>query len=291
MGPLYVSSGAFIGRVNRRDPRPFLASAHSLDADGIEFMMYEAWYPHLAEILPLFQRTGLAFPVLHVEKNIGGIVGEGNEGATKEALSRFEANCRAAIALGSTTLVFHLWNGLVSDTHIERNLAIYDKIKRIAEDYGLLLTVENVVCAVSSPLAHFSSLTALDSNVKFTFDTKMANFHRELPLVTDGIFDPLLKGRITHVHLNDHCGKYHDFASIRTRHLGEGMIDFAPFLTYMQRYLPNTAVTLECTSMREDGTLDFAAMQRSRALARGWLRGGVYADDALMAASAEGRQG
>ncbi len=263
MTPIYVSSGAFIGRVNGRDPRPFLANAHTLGADGFEFMMYEAWYPHMDDILPLFKEKGLSFPVLHVEKNIGGIVGLGEDGWQKEAVRRFEANCRTAIALGSRKLVYHLWNGVVSDSHIERNFGIYGTLKEIAEKNGLCLTVENVVCAASSPLALLSSLTNIDSNVLFTFDTKMANFHRELSLVSDGFFDHLLKDRIAHLHINDHKGPYHDFSSLRTRHIGCGEIDFDAFFARMRALDVHASITLECTSMREDGSLDFDAMRES----------------------------
>ncbi len=266
--PIYVSSGAFIGRVNGRNPRPFLENAHTLGADGFEFMMYDSWYEHLSDILSMFREKRLSFPVLHVEKNIGGIVGLGEDGWHDEAIRRFETNCRVALEIGSPKLVYHLWNGLVSDSHIERNFSIYGELKEIAEKHGLCLTIENVVCANSSPLAHLSSLTNIDSKVLFTFDTKMANFHRELSLVSDGFFDYLLKNRIAHLHINDHKGPYHDFSFLRTRHIGCGEIDFDAFFSRMKALDVHTSITLECTSMREDGTLDFDSMRESVSRAR-----------------------
>lgn len=263
MTPIYVSSGAFIGRVNGRDPRPFLENAHTLGADGFEFMMYDSWYSQLDDVLALFEKKQLAFPVLHVEKNIGGIVGLGEDGWHDEAIWRFDANCRAAAKIGSKKLVYHLWNGVVSDSHIERNFGIYDELKAIAERYGLTLTVENVVCAASSPLALLSYLTTVDSKALFTFDTKMANFHRELSLVSDGFFDRLLKDRIAHLHINDHKGAYHDFSSLRTRHIGCGEIDFDAFFFRMKKLGVHASMTLECTCMREDGTIDFEPMRES----------------------------
>ena len=45
------STGAFIGRVNGRDPNAFLRVADLLDASAYEFMMYEAFYGRTDAIL------------------------------------------------------------------------------------------------------------------------------------------------------------------------------------------------------------------------------------------------
>ena len=49
--PLYVSSGAFIGRRNGFSPDGFLSVCREYDCDGFEFMAYRAWYPELDEMI------------------------------------------------------------------------------------------------------------------------------------------------------------------------------------------------------------------------------------------------
>lgn len=272
--PLYVSSGAFIGRVNGRDPRPFLALAPDFSCDGFEFMFYEAWYEHIDAILDLFLKTNLRFRTLHVEKSIGEIVGAGEEGYEKRALERFEKNCVAAKTLGADKLIFHLWNGVPSDHHIERNIDFCGEFLALAHAYGLMLTVENVVCASGSPLAYFARLHEKYPDLFFTFDTKMASFHRENEAVFSEKYAHLWKA-ISHLHINDHSGAYLDFSSLRTLHIGEGAVDFNRFFEGLALVGYRGSMTLECTSMCADGTLTPEKMDESlsrvRALASQYL--------------------
>lgn len=265
--PLYVSSGAFIGRVNRRDPRSFLSLAPSLLCDGFEFMFYEAWYEHIDSILALFAESGLHFPVLHVEKSIGEIVGAGEDGYEKRALERFEKNCLAAKSLGAQKLVFHLWNGVPSDRHIDRHVELCGAFLSIARAHGLILTVENVVCTEGSPLAHCALLYGKYPDLFLTFDTKMASFHRELDEVFSEKYAHLWQA-ISHLHINDHRGAYLDFSSLKTLHLGEGTVDFDRFFEGLAKVGYRGSFTLECTSMCADGTLTPEKMAESLARAK-----------------------
>ena len=43
-------------------------------------------------------------------------------------------------------MVFHLWNGIISDTRFENNLKAYPDLQERAAKYGLTLLVENVIC-------------------------------------------------------------------------------------------------------------------------------------------------
>ena len=260
--PLYVSSGAFIGRVNGRDPRPFLSLAPTFSCDGFEFMFYEAWYEHIDTILDLFLQSGLRFRTLHVEKSIGEIVGGGEDGYEKRALERFEKNCLAAKTLGAEKLIFHLWNGIPSDHHIERNLAFCSEFLALAKAHGLTLTVENVVCAEGSPLSYCAKLHEKYPELFFTFDTKMASFHRELDEVFSEKYSSLWNA-ISHLHINDHSGVYHDFSSLRTLHIGEGAVDFDRFFEGLAKVSYRGSMTLECTSMCADGTLTPEKMEES----------------------------
>ncbi len=261
-----VSSGAFIGMANGRDHREFLRVADRLLSPAFEFMMYGVWYEKAEEILRDFLASGLPFPVFHMDKSIGSLL-EREEGR-KEAEIRFLRNCEYAAALGAKKAVLHLWNGPESDLSPEKHYEAYGAFAEAARQYGILLTAENVVCAYGDPLLHFRELKRRYPNVAFTFDTKMAAFHRENELVFSERYRDLWQdGSIAHIHMNDYGGTPGDFTSLRTLHLGEGVIDLPAFSASLKETGYDGTVTLECGSMGGDGTLSLAKMNRSRAYA------------------------
>lgn len=262
------STGAFIGRVNGRDPRAFLSVADRLDTDACEFMMYETFYGREEAVLSDFLSTGLAFPVFHIEKRVGEFIGLGGEEEEREARERFLKNCRAAARLGAKTLVFHLWNGLPSDRAFSRHLAFFGECDRVAREHGLLLTVENVVCAVGDPHAHFAELLAAYPDIAFTFDTKMAAFHRgERGFFTSAATAPLA-ARVRHIHFNDYGGVPGDFSGLAVLHLGEGHLDIPALAAEIRAFGYCGTLTLECSCMRPDGSLVPEKMNASLSLAR-----------------------
>ncbi len=268
------SIGAFIGRVNGRDPGAFLGVYDSLCAEAYEFLMYESFYGRIDAILDDYLATGLAFPVFHVEKRIGELLADGEEG-WREAMRRFHINCRAACRLGAGKLVLHLWNGLPSDNDFGRHLEAYLAFRRIAEEVGLLLTVENVVCAVSDPLTRFEEILAADPEAAFTYDTKMAAHHRQEECVFSPPYRHLFgrEGGIRHIHLNDYGGTPGDFSGLATLHLGEGHLDIPGIAHSLLGVGYDSTVTLECGCMRQDGTLLPDKMNASLAMARRLLGG------------------
>ena len=247
--PLYVSSGAFIGRTNGFSPDGFLSFCREFDCDGFEFMLYRAWYPELDAILSRFLETGLSFPTLHCDKMIGEGFSSGDSEERAHALALFRENCRAAAKLGSRLLVFHLWNGLPSDRNFPRHLDALGDLYAIAAEYDLTLTVENVICAVSDPLSRLSKIARFYPAARFTYDTKMAAFHDQVNEIATPARRPLAE-RIAHVHLNDFGGVPGDFSDLRVLHLGEGRIDFAPFLSLLSEIDYSGAVTLECSCLK-----------------------------------------
>ena len=258
------STGAFIGRVNNRDHRAFLGISDRLSASSYEFMMYEAFYGREEEILGDFLSTGLSFPVFHAEKRIGELVGLGGEENLAASYARFRVNCRAAARLGAEKLVLHLWNGPPSDRDFSRHLAAYRTYLAIAREHGLLLTVENVVCACRDPLLRLSELSGAYPEAAFTFDTKMAAFHRQ-----EGELGPMLRsGRVAHLHLNDYGGTPGDFSSLAVLHLGEGHLDIPALAAEILASGYSDTVTLECSCMRPDGSLVPEKMNASLALAK-----------------------
>ena len=251
---VFVSTGAFIGRVNGRSHKPFLSSYRTMDADGYEFMMYESCYDKIDEIVSDFNEENLNIPVFHADKFIGQKIGAGDSESKKEALCRLRRNCEIANKLGADKMVLHLWNGPVSDDNIENNYKIFGELNEIAKAHGILLMPENVVCRHRNPSEHILELACRYPEARFTFDTKMAAFHNELDTSYEGDFLELWKsGRIAHLHINDYNGKYKDWDNLRTVHIGEGWIDFNRFFSFLSSISYEGTATLECGSMDENG--------------------------------------
>lgn len=269
MNEILCSIGAFIGRVNDRDHRAFLRIVNRLTPDAYEFLMYEAWYERENTVFPDFLASGLSFPVFHMEKKIGELIGLGGAENAREAECRFLKNCEYACRLGSKKTVLHLWNGIPSDHCFDRHIDAYGRFAEIASAYGLTLTVENVICAASSPLARCRELLAVYPDISFTYDTKMAEFHGETLDLFDDINVSILSN-VGHIHLNDYGGGYRDYANLRVLHLGEGHVDLCGFTSRLKAAGYRGTVTLECSSMNPDGSLSpektVASLSKARSL-------------------------
>ena len=269
--PLYVSSGAFIGRGNGFSPDGFFSVCREYDCDGFEFMFYRAWYPELDAMLDRFRASGVSFPTFHCDKMIGEGFASGDPDEYSRALALFRENCRAAATLGSRLLVLHLWNGLPSDKSIGRHIDALSDLYTIASEYDLTLTVENVICADRDPLTHLTAVAERYPAARFTFDTKMAAFHDQMGEICSPARRDIAN-RIAHVHLNDYGGTIGDFSDLRVLHLGEGKIDFAPFLSLLSEINYSGAVTLECSCFSSlDGSWKPEKIKASLSAARKML--------------------
>ena len=264
------SSGALITRFNGRDPRLLREFVPRIEADGIEFMIYPSWDGRLGEVretMLAMRREGLfEIPVLHADKRIGELLSMGSDADIAEAGERFKQNCLIAGELGARLMVLHLWGGPASDYHIERNLSVLGDYMREAERHGVLLTVENVICGGKTPLAHMRRIMREYPEAVFTVDTKMAEFHAELPATLDDA--ELWQGRVRHLHVNDYSGGVRDFTDLRVRHIGEGHVDFEPFFKRVRESGYEGFASVECTSVNPDGSVDFERLNRSIALVR-----------------------
>lgn len=255
-----VSTGVFIGRPNGRNHKLLWDVASKVEADGFELMLDDDWYPFLDRVAEDLLPLKLNVPVLHVEKGIGHLIGLGGEENRALALEQYRANLHMANRFGAKKLVLHLWNGPSLDRNIERNLEMESELRRMAKAEGLLLTVENVVTyglSPDSPLDYMKRLLEADPEIAFTYDLKMAAFHRQNERVWEPEWSFLWeKGRVAHLHVSDYAGGYMDFKNLRTRHLGEGGIDFVDFFKHYDQHRRCDTLTLECLSFREDGSLD-----------------------------------
>lgn len=268
--PLLCSTGAFVSRLNGRDYTLIPRIAPQLDADGLEFMMYDSWYDSVDEIVEALR--GLSVPVMHVDKQVGEAISRGAPGDEAAAFTAFRRNCRMAQRLGARLLVLHLWNGLPSDHVFSRNLAAFGTLWREAQDAGLQLTVENVVCAAADPLARLAELRERYPAVCFTYDTKMAAFHHQ----QDAWSRPegawlWTEHRIAHVHLNDYAGGYRDWTHLRVPSPGEGWVDLPHACDVLAAHGYTGAITTEAPAVSADGQVDVARLNANLHILREML--------------------
>lgn len=271
MNRILCSTGTSIGRPNGRNFRLLSECARRLECDGFEFMMYSTWYDQLPELEAFMKEFPAPIPVVHVEKGVGERISRNEPGDTEEAVRLFAVNCELARKLGAETLVLHLWNGVHSDKDIGHNISLYPALNEIAERNGLLLTIENVVCNQEDPMTHLKRLANLYPEIAFTFDTKMAQFHDQLPLLYEKENEQILR-RVRHMHINDYSGGYKDWTRLKTLHIGDGQVDFERLFAFLGEINYRGDFTVEATSLGSDGVIDFDALNRDFARIREWLK-------------------
>ncbi len=258
MSRILCSTGAIITRRNNRDYNLLREIVPQTKCDGLEFMMYQSWHEgHIGQLKTVL--ADFSVPVFHMTKQIGQWVSEDN---LVDAISMFHADCELAQAIGSRMLVLHLWSGQASDQHIERNIAAYPVLRDIAEQHGLLLTVENVLCNTRNPMTHMRALVEAYPDIAFTFDTKMAAFHSQL----EALYKPenaWLWPHIKHFHVNDYAGGHMDWANMSVKQLGQGHIDFDRFFAFVREIGYTGDFTCEATAVNDDGSIRFDELNAS----------------------------
>ena len=245
---LLASSGAFIGRKNGRNHNLFLGISDRILCDGFEFMMYDSWYDKIDGVIYDFKEKGIITPTLHADKMIGEALGCKNANL---ALHNFEKNCRIAKDIGAEKMVLHLWNGPSSDDNIEYNLDALSELYPASREYGVTLTVENVVCRHGEPLSYLYEIAERYEEARFTLDTKMSAFHGDLDNIYKKEYNWLWE-RVSHLHINDYAGKIKEWESLATLHIGKGNIDFREFFRFIKKIGYSGTLTLECTSMGDN---------------------------------------
>lgn len=262
MNQILCSTGALIGIPNGRDYRLLEKLSGQLTCDGYEFMMYSSWYEETEEIADFVKQAGLNIPVMHCEKHIGEYISRNEDGDLAEAIWKFEKNCELAKKIGAGKLVIHLWDGQTSDQHFANNLRGYRELEAVAGEYAIDLLVENVVCNQRDPMTNWCELADRYPNIQFIFDTKMAAFHEQLPLLYEKEYAWLWERQyIRHLHINDYGGGYMDWENLRTLPIGEGHIDFGEFFGFIKKKNYSGDFTVEATAFnRETGEIDAAML-------------------------------
>lgn len=257
MNQVLCSTGAIITKRNGRDYDLLREIVPETACDGLEFMMYQSWHDQTESLKKAL--SAFPVPVMHVTKQVGQWVSEGN---MEDAVTMFRADCELAAAIGSKLLVLHLWSGQASDQHFERNMAAYPVLRDIAEGRGLLLTVENVICNTQEPMSRLRELADAYPDIAFTYDTKMAAFHSQL----EALYQPenaWLIPHIAHMHINDYAGGHMDWSNMSARPLGQGCIDFKRFFAFVARMGYKGDFTYEGTALSEDGAVRYGELNES----------------------------
>ena len=264
------STGALIGRPNGRDPHVLGNLAGQLECDGVEFMMYSTWYENVDEVTEYVNSLGLHIPVHHCQKTVGENLTKGD---FAEANREMEINARQAEALGARKMVFHLWNGEISDFNFDNNLKGYGDLRKITADHGVDLLVENVVCNCADPLLHWKQLADRYGDPHFIFDTKMAAFHGQIDAYCEGEYAWAWKeGFVRHYHINDYAGGYKDWTALRTLPIGAGHIDFPKFFAFVKSTGYDGTFTLESTAFDKTGTVDTDMLNRQAEYIRSQMK-------------------
>ncbi|MBE5959086.1 MAG: sugar phosphate isomerase/epimerase [Lachnospiraceae bacterium] len=250
---ILISGGAFITRANQMNYRLMKEIVPTLDCDGIEFMMSRGWYDNVDDLIECLKELDTYIPIMHFDKNLGeNLVIEGIE----NVIDKFETNCRIAKSIGAKKAVLHLWDGQTSDQHIEKNIEAYRVFRKIADQYGIELLVENVVCNKYNPFCNWNWLIEKYPDISYIFDTKMAAFHSQL----DGLYEFDKIDHIKHYHVNDYAGGYMDWGSLLsgTVPVGKGNIDFSRFFNFLKKIGYDGTITLEAPFInKETGEVDY----------------------------------
>ena len=272
MHQILWSTGALIGRPNGRDYRLLRQFCPLLDCDGFEFILYGTWYDEIDALTGFLKGLKLNIPVMHCEKKLAEHISAGGEEEFSEALRLFRINCRLASTLGSEKMVIHLWNGLISDSRFENNLKAYPVLERTASEYGLALLVENVICR-QDPMTHWKELYLHYPDIRFVFDTKMADFHRQMDLLYRPEYAWLWQEKhIDHYHVNDFGGEYRDWNNLKVLQLGKGHIDFDRFFRFVLKTGYTGDFTFEGTGFDQQGVVNIRSLNEQFALARTYLK-------------------
>jgi sugar phosphate isomerase/epimerase len=210
---------------------------------------------------------------MHCDKRIAEKLATGNTEDLSKALTEFEINCQIANEINAKKMVFHLWNGIISDRHIENNLIAYADLIPIAEKHNIDLMIENVVCNHENPMQHWIELAKNYPDIHFIFDTKMAAFHNQIEQIYDKKYDWFWKEkRIEHLHVNDYAGGYMEWENLKTLPLGSGKINFKKFFTFLKEKNYRGDFTVEATAFLADGNVDYNMLNKCFADIKEYLK-------------------
>jgi len=256
------STGAFTRSSDPLSHEAILRYGPQFAVDGFEVIFYPRWYTGLEQVAHALHASGLAFPVIHIEKSVSGVFASGDPDEQEQGIVRFERNCLFARQIRAGVAVFHLWELPHSDTCLERNLGLLTRCLDIAERYGLELAIETIPCALSDPLANVRRVAEWDSRARVALDTEFLAMHDQLEAVFDA--DWLWQAALVkHAHLKDF--ETDSSASERRRflHPGDGQLDFGRFVRQLRAAGFDGALSLEARGIDGKGRVEVARIEAS----------------------------
>jgi sugar phosphate isomerase/epimerase len=268
---LLCSTGAFTRYPEFPDYRAILEYGPLFDVDGFEVIFLPNWYPYWEQVVNDLVASGLRFPAVHTEKQIGIVFGSALEQDQEQGLAWFATNCTFAQQIGAKTVVLHLWGWPQSDEHLERNLQPLQRCLDIAAEHDVLLAIETIPCKISTPLENVERAVKRDPRCAIALDTEFLANHGQL-------FDVFNKEwawehqRVRHIHIKDFDGQaFLPDGKRRYLHPGEGNIDFTRFFQALRQSGFDGAISLESPALDSNGKLDRAKIEASLLFLRSFL--------------------
>ena len=253
------STGCFIGYRNRYDFRLLEYANKVLSCDGFEILL-PFDNQDCIEVANYILNHAIFTPCVHADKRIGILISTGTNESIKKALDLFEDNCKFARYVGAEIVVLHLWGGKKSDSNIRQNILHFQDLKDIANQYGLIISVENVPCVVSDSLNCFEILRKKYNDIFFTFDSRFAAFQN----IQQELFDnKLIVERINHIHVSDYSGGKNEWDKLSIiLGIGEGEIDFVNLFELINSRVSCQYITLESPCYKND-KCDFLKLEEN----------------------------
>lgn len=268
---LLCSTGAFSRNPDYTSHRQVLEHAQHLHVDGFELMFYTHWYQQLDQITRELQQSGLHFPAMHTEKNIGMAFGSAQPEVRAQAVEWLTANCQLASNLGTSLLVLHLWGWPELDDHLEYNLEPLNTCLDRAAAYGVQLAIETIPARHADPLTNVARAIERDPRCAIALDTEFLAQSEQLATVFD---TPRVwqDGRVRHVHIKDFDGQgFSATGKRRYLHPLEGNVDFPRFFANLKQHAFNGYISLEAPAIDDAGQVDVQRINQSLDYIRGLI--------------------
>lgn len=259
---VFCSTGVITQHPDLTDYNIILEDGQKLSSDGLELVIYPNWYSEIETVTDKLYTSGLNFPVVHADKDIGSLITELNTIKYNKGMDILKLNCEVAKELNANLVVLHLWGLPQSDDNFKNNIIAFEKCLNIADKYGICLAVETVPCRKSDPISNLKKLIEIYPQTKAVLDLRMISYHDLLwkALDTNWLWE---KECITHLHIHDYKGKAFSVESLNKYLLpGDGEIDFVCFFNKLKELNFKGSLSLESKSLLEDGTVNFTKVNK-----------------------------
>ncbi len=259
---LLCSTGVFSRYPDLTGYQAIIKYGPLLEVDGFEVMFYPDWYSQTKHIADQLLGTGLRFPAMHTEKNIGTALGQPDATARKAGVRMLTENCQLANLLGTRLLVLHLWNWPELDDNLDNNLSVLHECYDIALQHGIELALESIPGRHFDPLTNLHRAFASETRSHFALDTEFLANYKQLDSVfqTSWLWET---DRTHHVHIKDSLGQSFVDGQRRYLHPGEGNIDFKRFFSQLQHIGFTGNVSLESPAITVDNGIDIEQLHTS----------------------------